>query len=270
MKEYIDIPQEAAYEVPATKPAGEWPKNGEIEFRGYSTRYREGLDLVLNGVSFKVRPNEKLGVVGRTGAGKSSLTLSLFRLIEPAGGQILIDGVDVSSLGLFDLRSRMTIIPQDSFLFTGTVRDNLDPFGGCPDERLWAAVEAAGLKPVVQRLDGGLDSRVLQGGENFSVGQRQLICLARAVLRNSHVLVLDEATAAIDYETDAAIQRTIRELARHATVITIAHRVNTIVDYDRILVLDAGRVVELDSPQTLLADKSSRFYALAKEAGITR
>ncbi|KAI9363460.1 hypothetical protein DFJ73DRAFT_811265 [Zopfochytrium polystomum] len=270
MKEYIDLPQEAAYEVPARRPSQSWPSNGEIDFVNYSTRYREGLELVLKDTSFKILPKEKIGIVGRTGAGKSSLTLALFRLIESASGKILIDGLDTSSLGLYDLRSRMTIIPQDSFLFTGTVRDNLDPFQENTDEKLWAALEAASLKPVIARLEGGLDAPVLQGGENFSVGQRQLICLARAVLRNTRILVLDEATAAIDYETDSIIQKTIRNVATNATVITIAHRINTIIDYDRILVLDAGRVVELDTPQALLKDKQSKFYSLAKEAGLAK
>ncbi|KAJ3209348.1 hypothetical protein HDU67_006264 [Dinochytrium kinnereticum] len=270
IKEYIELPKEAPYEIPENTPPATWPENGVINFENYSTRYRAGLDLVLNDITFSVNPREKIGVVGRTGAGKSSLTLALFRIVEPAAGSIRIDDVDIKVLGLFDLRSKMTIIPQDAFLFTGTIRDNLDPFGKALDADLWAALESASLKSVVERLDGKLDAKVNQGGENFSVGQRQLVCLARAVLRKSRILVLDEATAAIDYETDAAIQRTIRTLAKDSTIITIAHRINTIIDYDRILVLDGGKVVELDTPKNLLANKNSKFYALAKESGLTK
>ncbi|KAJ3096968.1 hypothetical protein HDU97_005396, partial [Phlyctochytrium planicorne] len=270
IKEYIELPQEAPYRIAATQPPATWPEHGAIQFNQYSTRYRAGLDVVLNNVSFNIKPGEKIGVVGRTGAGKSSLTLALFRIIESVGGSIQIDDVDIKVLGLYDLRSKMTIIPQDAFLFTGTIRENLDPFNKASDADLWSALESASLKPVIERLDGKLDAKVSQGGENFSVGQRQLICLARAVLRKSKILVLDEATAAIDYETDAAIQRTIRDLAKDSTIITIAHRINTIVDYDRILVLDQGKVAELDSPKNLLANKSSKFYALAREAGVSK
>ncbi|KAJ3097766.1 hypothetical protein HDU96_000252, partial [Phlyctochytrium bullatum] len=261
IKEYVELPQEAPYEIPDNRPQPSWPERGQITFSNYSTRYREGLDLVLNDVSFTIQPKEKIGVVGRTGA-------ALFRVIEPSAGTIKIDDVNIKVLGLHDLRSKMTIIPQDAFLFTGTIRDNLDPFGEAQDSDLWAALELASLKPVVERLEGKLDAQVNQGGENFSVGQRQLICLARAVLRKSRVLVLDEATAAIDYETDALIQKTIREIAKDSSVITIAHRINTIVDYDRILVLDQGRIAEFDTPRNLLSNKKSKFYSLAKEAGI--
>ncbi|KAJ3266425.1 hypothetical protein HDU77_001036 [Chytriomyces hyalinus] len=268
MKEYIELPQEAAYELPERKPHALWPEQGVIEFKGFQMRYRDELDLVLKGLDFKVNANEKIGIVGRTGAGKSSLTLALFRIIEAAGGSIILDGVDISKIGLYDLRSKMTIIPQDAFVFHGTVRENLDPFNQESDESLWNSLEAANMKDVVAGMDGKLDAQIQQGGENLSVGQRQLLCLARAVLRKSKVLVLDEATAAIDYETDVIIQNTIRKLAEHCTVITIAHRINTIIDYDRILVLDHGKVVELDSPQVLLRDRTSKFFALAKEAGL--
>ncbi|KAJ3191005.1 hypothetical protein HK101_008174 [Irineochytrium annulatum] len=270
IKEYVELPQEAPYQIPNAVSSPGWPEHGVIEFKNYSTRYREGLDLVLNNISFAVKPNEKIGIVGRTGAGKSSLTLALFRIIEAVDGEIVIDSKDISKMGLYDLRSRMTIIPQDAFLFTGTVRDNIDPFRTASDSDLWAALEASNLKDVIARLEGKLDAPVFQNGENFSTGQRQLICLARAVMRKSKILVLDEATAAIDYETDAQIQKTIRELAQHSTVVTIAHRINTIIDYDRILVLDAGRVAELDTPEKLLSNRHSKFFALAKEAGLVK
>ncbi|ORY40118.1 P-loop containing nucleoside triphosphate hydrolase protein, partial [Rhizoclosmatium globosum] len=256
MKEYIEIPQEAPYLIPRQAPPVTWPEN-------------EGLELVLRQLSFHVNANEKIGIVGRTGAGKSSLTLALFRIMEPANGTIVLDGVDITKIGLHDLRSKLTIIPQDPFVFQGTVRENLDPFGTATDG-------SSNMKTVVAELDGKLEAQLLQGGENLSVGQRQLLCLARwaflisSRLRKSRVMVLDEATAAIDYETDNIIQKTIRDLAKHSTVITIAHRINTIIDYDRILVLDHGKVAELDTPQNLLKNKRSKFFALAKEAGLVK
>ncbi|KAJ3092332.1 hypothetical protein HK102_008482 [Quaeritorhiza haematococci] len=267
IKEYIEVPQEKPYMIESRRPPPTWPEAGRIEFRSYGTRYREGLDLVLKDITFSAKPREKIGIVGRTGAGKSSLTLGLFRLVEPASGSIIIDGLDISLMGLYDLRSRLTIIPQDPVLFAGTIRDNLDPFGTHDDEELWQALESASLKAHVSGLENKLNATVLQGGENFSVGQRQLICLARALLRKTNILVLDEATAAIDVETDNIIQKTIRREFAKCTIITIAHRINTVLDNDRILVLERGRVVEFDSPAGLLKDKSSRFYSLAKESG---
>ncbi|RKO83977.1 P-loop containing nucleoside triphosphate hydrolase protein, partial [Blyttiomyces helicus] len=264
IKEYIDLPQEAPYIISDHRPPASWPEGGAITFEEYSTRYREGLECVLKDISFSIKPREKIGIVGRTGAGKSSLTLSLFRLIEAVTGKISIDDVDISTLGLFDLRSKLTIIPQDPVLFAGTIRENLDPFGLYDDARVWRALECASLKAHVVKMQDGLGAMVLQGGENFSVGQRQLICLARALLRHTAVLVLDEATAAIDVETDKIIQTTIREEFKDCTILTIAHRINTVMDYDRILVLDRGTVAEFDSPKNLLADKKSRFYGLAK------
>lgn len=203
------------------------------------------------------------------GAGKSSLSLSLFRIVEAAKGSIFIDGVDISSLRLFDLRSRLTIIPQDPVLFAGTVRENLDPFGTHDDAELWQALQRSHLGEHITKMDGKLNAVVLEGGENFSVGQRQLICLARALLRKTTILVLDEATAAIDVETDSIIQETIRRQFADCTILTIAHRINTILDSDRILVLDKGSIAEFDSPIKLLQDDQSIFYSMAKEAGLT-
>ncbi|KAJ3054695.1 hypothetical protein HK097_001102 [Rhizophlyctis rosea] len=269
IKEYIELPQEAPYEDEYNKPPQDWPQQGQIAFDHYSTRYREGLDLVLRNISFSVKPREKIGIVGRTGAGKSSLTLSLFRLIEASNGKIYIDGQDISIVGLYDLRSKLTIIPQDPVLFAGTIRENLDPFNVHDDASVWRALESASLKTHVGKLEKKLGAPVLQGGENFSVGQRQLICLARALLRKTKILVLDEATAAIDVETDNIIQRTIRQEFKDCTILTIAHRINTVMDNDRILVLERGQIAEFDSPANLLKNKKSMFYSLAKEAGQT-
>ncbi|ORZ19904.1 multi drug resistance-associated protein MRP [Absidia repens] len=266
IKEYIDLPSEKYDSIRGVSPM--WPEKGEIEFNDYGTRYRAGLDLAIRDVSFKIAPKEKIGVCGRTGSGKTSLTLSLFRIIEAAQGNITIDGIDISTIRLFDLRSRLTIIPQDPVLFYGTVRNNLDPFGTSDDAEIWQALQNAHLADHVTKMDGKLNATVLEGGDNFSVGQRQLICLARALLRHTTILVLDEATAAIDVETDAIIQETIRHQFKHCTIITIAHRINTVMDSDRILVLEKGSIVEFDTPQTLLGNKESSFYSMSKEAGL--
>ncbi|XP_054155851.1 ATP-binding cassette sub-family C member 2-like [Oppia nitens] len=248
--------------------ADNWPDRGSVRFESYATRYGVGLDLVLNDIDVDIKPGEKIGIVGRTGAGKSSLTLALFRLIEPAMGQIVIDGIDIGRLGLHKLRSRLTIIPQEPILFSGTIRFNLDPFDQFSDDHLWTVLEQSHLKEFVAASDRGLDWTVAESGDNMSVGQRQLICLARALLRNTRILILDEATAAVDVETDALIQQTIRQEFRSSTVLTIAHRINTIMDSDRVLVLDNGRVAEFAEPNSLLANKLSIFYTLASDAGI--
>ncbi|KAF9957217.1 hypothetical protein BGZ72_002050 [Mortierella alpina] len=291
--EYTELETEAPERLPSSAAAGkDWPpRHGTIVFDNYSTRYREGLDLVLKNVSFRVQAGEKVGIVGRTGAGKSSLTLALFRMIEAAnsrwnkamrdgvhqniegaeeyGGKIEIDGIDISTLGLADLRHALAIIPQDPVLFAGSVRDNLDPFGEHLDRDLWEALERAHLRDYISSLAGGLSFEVSHGGDNFSVGQRSLICLARALLRNTKILVLDEATSAVDMETDMLIQQTIRGPGfKGRTVLTIAHRIKTVMDFDKILVLDKGEVVEFDTPQALLRKgETSLFFTLAQQAG---
>ncbi|KAJ3255495.1 hypothetical protein HK103_006226 [Boothiomyces macroporosus] len=270
IKEYIELPQEAPAHIEEAQPPPHWPQHGAISFKNYSTRYRAELDLVVKNLNIDIKGKEKIGIVGRTGAGKSSLTLALFRIIEPASGFISIDNVNICNIGLEDLRSAISIIPQDPVLFCGSVRYNLDPFGKSSDADLWAALEKANLKDYIASREGGLSYEVVQGGENFSVGQRQLICLARALVRNTKILILDEATAAIDVETDAIIQKTIRQEMKESTILTIAHRINTVMDSDRIIVLDKGVMVEFDTPKKLLANKSSKFYALAKEAGQTK
>jgi ATP-binding cassette, subfamily C (CFTR/MRP), member 1 len=266
VEEYSDRPQEAPWKTVDVDPT--WPQKGSVAFDNFQVRYREGLDLVLRGIDFYVNPEEKIGIVGRTGAGKSSLTLALFRIIEAAGGKIVIDDLDISQIGLHSLRSRLTIIPQDPVLFSGSLRMNIDPFKSYSDDAIWTALEHSHLKSFVKGLSDGLEYKITEGGENLSVGQRQLVCLSRALLRKTKVLVLDEATAAIDIETDELIQKTIRSQFNDCTILTIAHRLNTIMDSDRIIVLDGGVIAEFDSPSKLLANRNSIFYGMAVDAGL--
>eukprot|EP00794_Sanderia_malayensis_P010896 gene10896-12055_t len=265
--EYTKVAREADWINPDHRPSETWPEKGAIEIDDYSVRYREGLDFALHQLSFNIKAAEKVGVVGRTGAGKSTIAMVLFRMIEASEGKIKIDGLDIADIGLQDLRSRLTIIPQDPVLFTGTIRFNLDPFNQHSDESIWNALEISHLKPFVSGLNNKLEEDVSEGGENFSVGQRQLICLARALLRRTNILILDEATAAIDMETDEFLQKTIRDEFSCCTILTIAHRLNTVMDYDRILLLDKGKIIEFDSPQNLLQAKGA-FYDMAKDANL--
>ncbi|KAG0305090.1 Multidrug resistance-associated protein 1 [Dissophora globulifera] len=338
IEEYVNKNSEAPAETDVKLPEN-WPQAGHVEFRNYSARYREGLDLVVKNISFEVQPAEKIGICGRTGAGKSSLTLALFRIVEAAnshwakasdngsgqetesmkvekasvdlekikelkedggkgvsvdlekamisqsetlesnvmdleaveveqdGGSIWIDGVDISTVGLTYLRQHLAIIPQEPTLFVGTIRENLDPFDELEDASLWEALERAHLKDHIASLAGGLSFKVSQSGDNFSVGQRSLICLARALLRKTKILILDEATAAVDVETDELIQKTTRTEFKDRTILTIAHRIKTIMDSDKILVLEKGKVEEFEAPQTLLQRPDSLFYKLAHQAG---
>ncbi|XP_048800530.1 ATP-binding cassette sub-family C member 2 [Lagopus muta] len=265
--EYMKVKREAPWVTDKRPPHG-WPSRGEIQFVNYEVRYRPELELVLHGINCNIGSTEKVGVVGRTGAGKSSLTNCLFRILEAAGGKIIIDGLDIATIGLHDLRQNLTIIPQDPVLFTGTLRMNLDPFDQYTDEEVWKALELAHLKAYAQELPERLQHIVSEGGENLSVGQRQLLCLARALLRKAKILILDEATAAVDLETDHLIQTTIRSAFADCTVLTIAHRLHTIMDSNRVMVMQAGKIVEFDSPDKLL-QKQSIFSAMAKDAGIT-
>eukprot|EP01063_Lacrimia_lanifica_P027522 TRINITY_DN3875_c0_g1_i1.p1 TRINITY_DN3875_c0_g1~~TRINITY_DN3875_c0_g1_i1.p1 ORF type:complete len:1364 (+),score=450.81 TRINITY_DN3875_c0_g1_i1:40-4131(+) len=265
------VPEEKLVEeeAPAPRTDAAWPATGAVEFCDVSMRYRPALPLVLDGVSFAIPGGCKVGIVGRTGAGKSSITQVLFRLVELAAGAVRIDGVDTATVPLHDLRSRCSIIPQDPVLFTGTMRYNLDPFDTAENERvLWKALEDVQLKAAIEACDGGLDCDVSEGGRNFSVGQRQLICLARALLRQNKILVLDEATANVDPDTDRVIQAVIREKFAACTVLTIAHRLHTVIDADRILLLKQGRVVEFDTPDALLADEESVLSGFVRETGV--
>ncbi|KAF6038712.1 ABCC5 [Bugula neritina] len=254
-----NLESEAPAVIEHSRPERDWPKYGSIKFDNVNVRYREGLPLVLKNISLDIKPQEKIGIVGRTGSGKSSLALTLFRIMELDCGTITIDGVNISTIGLEDLRSKLSIIPQDPVLFMGTVRYNLDPFNKCTDKMLWSALQSCHIKHTIKSLDGQLDAVVTENGENFSVGERQLLCMARALLRHSKILVLDEATAAIDTEKDSLIQETIKEVFADCTMLTIAHRLNTVVNYDKILVLNNGEVMEFDKPENLLADRTSEF-----------
>ncbi|XP_027741232.1 multidrug resistance-associated protein 1 isoform X1 [Empidonax traillii] len=267
VKEYAEMEKEAEWSIEQTAPASTWPEEGKVEFRGYGLRYREDLDLVLKNINVTINGGEKIGIVGRTGAGKSSLTLGLFRINEAAEGEIIIDGINIAKIGLHDLRFKITIIPQDPILFSGSLRMNLDPFDQHSDEDIWRSLELAHLKNFVSSLPDKLNHECAEGGENLSVGQRQLVCLARALLRKSKILVLDEATAAVDLETDKLIQSTIKSQFEECTVLTIAHRLNTIMDYTRVLVLERGEVVECGSPEQLLQERGI-FYSMAKDSGL--
>lgn len=313
LKEYIEVEQEAKAIVDEARPAGDWPHRGAIQFVDYTTRYRPDLEPVLKNLNFSVQPGERVGIVGRTGAGKSSLALALFRGLEAEEGQIVIDGIDIGSIGLQDLREGITIVPQDPTLFTGTVRSNLDPFGLFTDEEIFATLRRVQLigapttstgpastipltlnsatspkssqssmedseaedldlaKKMTNTRENSnifmdLSSSVSESGSNLSQGQRQLLCLARALLKAPRVLLMDEATASIDYATDGKVQDTLREV-KESTILTIAHRLQTIIDYDKVLVLDKGRVVEYDSPWELISREGGIFRGMCEMSG---
>ncbi|PSK55267.1 hypothetical protein B9Z65_2656 [Elsinoe australis] len=251
-----------------------WPEKGEIVFSDVQMRYRSELPLVLKGLTLHIQPGERIGVVGRTGAGKSTIMSTLFRLTELSGGSITIDGLDISTIGLADLRSRLSIIPQDPTLFRGTIRSNLDPFNQHSDLALWSALRQADLvganQEITDRSAGArihLDAPVEEEGLNFSLGQRQLMALARALVRNSRIIVCDEATSSVDFETDAKIQKTIQEGFKGRTLLCIAHRLKTIVRYDRIIVMDQGRIAEVDHPWDLYQQRGI-FYGMCQRSGI--
>jgi ABC-type multidrug transport system fused ATPase/permease subunit len=323
IREYIEVEPEAATKIEETQPAPNWPAEGSVQFSDYSTSYREDLPPVLKNVSFSIKPKEKVGIVGRTGAGKSSLALAMFRALEAHEGNIFIDDIDIGTIGLHDLRLALTIVPQDPTLFKGTIRSNIDPFTQFTDEDIFAALRRVHLigmsipafsqhltgtstPTVVTALEGSetgsatpqesesvggsstaaasfnpdgsgiaarinknifvnLSSPVTESGNNLSQGQKQLLCLARAILKVPKVLIMDEATASIDYATDSKVQQTIREL--NCTIITIAHRLQTIIDYDKILVLDKGEVVEFDHPWTLIQKQTGMFRDMCEQSG---
>ncbi|CAJ1079463.1 multidrug resistance-associated protein 4 [Xyrichtys novacula] len=263
--EYAELESEAPWETDK-QPPPDWPTTGSVTFDRVNFSYSASAPLVLKNLTVVFRPREKVGIVGRTGAGKSSLVSALFRLAEPEG-RIMIDGFLTSEIGLHTLRQKMSIIPQDPVLFTDTVRKNLDPFRQHTDEDLWNALQEVQMKAVVEDLPNKLETVLTESGSNFSVGQRQLVCLARAILRKNRILVIDEATANVDLRTDSLIQQTIRDKFQECTVLTIAHRLNTIIDCDRILVLAAGRIQEYDQPYVLLQNQDGLFYQMVQQTG---
>ncbi|XP_077987381.1 ATP-binding cassette sub-family C member 4-like [Glandiceps talaboti] len=262
---YSNIPPEAPLETD-TKPDPCWPKHGVITIEGAHFKYFDDMQYVLDDIYLHIKSKEQVGIVGRTGAGKSSLVSMLFRMSEPQG-VIMIDDVDICEIGLHDLRSNISIIPQDPVMFSGTLRKNLDLFTEYKDADLWKALEQVQLSSAIDELPGGLETEMAESGTNLSVGQRQLVCLARAILRNNKILIIDEATANVDPRTDMLIQKTIRSRFQHCTVLTIAHRLNTVMDSDRILVLDEGRVVEFDEPHLLLQNPNGHLYKFVQQMG---
>ena len=296
--QYVQLPQEefelltdgslgtaaalavAGHEAMLPSPPPEWPSTGEVEFRGIRLRYRPGMPAALDDFSLRAAPHQRIGIVGRTGAGKSTVAAALFRLVQPEAGSILVDGIDILRLGLDDARSRAAcLIPQDPWLFSGSIRANIDPFEQFEDEMIWEALDAARLGHVLREAGiapgahgnhkgAGLQAHVDEGGANFSAGQRQLVCLARALLRKPRILVMDEASASVDRATDSAIQATIRQNFRGSTIFTIAHRLETICDYDLICVIAEGRVIEVGPPAVLLEQgRRSTFAAMVDSAG---
>ncbi|XP_031631875.1 multidrug resistance-associated protein 4-like isoform X2 [Contarinia nasturtii] len=262
--EYSQLKPEKQPQVPQKVPS-DWPSKGKIEFKNVSYRYSADDEPVLRGLSFSIKPSEKFSIVGRTGAGKSSLISSIYRLaIEE--GDILLDDVNTSLISLSTLRSRISIIPQEPILFSGTLRRNLDPFEEYSDGEIWRALDMVELKELVSK-NNGLDMPVLAHGQNFSTGQRQILCLARAIMRKSRIIILDEATANVDLRTDEMIQKTIREKFTDSTVITVAHRLNTVIDSDRVLVMDAGAAAELDAPHLLMSNENGIFRKMVEALG---
>jgi len=271
VKHYSEIEVESAYTATdiVTAPRG-WPTAGRIEFNRICARYRPELPLVIENVTFTVQSNEKVGVVGRTGSGKSTLMNLLFRIVELDSGSISIDGVDIAKLGLKQLRSAISMLPQDPTLFTGTIRENIDPFEQYSDSQLWDALEKAQMKEALSQLPEKLDTPVGEGGDAFSVGERQLLCLARSILAEAKLLIMDECTASVDVQTDAKIQEMIRVAFKECTVFTIAHRLDTIIDYDKIVVLDYGHLKEHGSGAELIDMEDGIFASLVKETGPTQ
>ncbi|KAF0698068.1 Aste57867_11288 [Aphanomyces stellatus] len=265
--EYAHVPSEGARETTTTTPAQLWPTDGAITFDNVSFRYKDDDPLVLKHVSFAIRAGEKIGVVGRTGAGKSSLMMTLFRINEVATGTIRIDGVDTATLGLKQLRSALAIIPQNPVLFKGTLRNYLDPFDDYDDDALWTALRKINMTERIAAEEDKLLQAVEENGENFSVGERQMLCMARAMLQRAKIVVLDEATAAMDHDTDQLLQNVVRVEFAQSTVLTIAHRLDTVLDYDRIMVYERGELVQCDTPEALIGQADGIFFDMIMEGG---
>ncbi|XP_056173645.1 ABC transporter C family member 10-like [Syzygium oleosum] len=265
LQQYMHIQSEAPEVIEDSRPATDWPSSGNVEICNLKVRYRPDSPLVLHGITCKIKGGHKIGIVGRTGSGKTTLISALFRLVEPTDGKIIVDGLDITTIGLHDLRSHFGVIPQDPTLFGGTVRYNLDPLSEHTDQEIWEVLGKCQLREAIQGKDQGLESLVVQDGSNWSMGQRQLFCLGRALLRRSRILVLDEATASIDNATDLILQRTIRREFADSTVLTVAHRIPTVLDCTMVLALSDGRLVECDHPMKLVGKDDSLFGQLYKE-----
>ncbi|KAJ3708975.1 hypothetical protein LUZ61_012680 [Rhynchospora tenuis] len=265
LNQYMNIESEGPEVIEESRPPPNWPDVGTVELQDLKIRYRPNTPLVLRGITCTFQGSHKIGIVGRTGSGKTTLIGALFRLVEPSGGKIVIDGLDITKIGLHDLRSRFGIIPQDPTLFHGSVRYNLDPLGHFTDQQIWEVLDKCQLREAVQEKEKGLDSLVVEEGSNWSMGQRQLFCLGRALLRRSRILVLDEATASIDNATDAILQKTIRMEFADCTVITVAHRIPTVMDCTMVLAISDGKLVEYDEPMKLMNTEGSLFRELVKE-----
>lgn len=265
LNQYMHVPSEALEVIEGKRPPRSWPATGRVEFRNLQIRYRADTPLVLGGISCIFEGGHKIGIVGRTGSGKTTLIGALFRLVEPTGGKIIVDDLDITTIGLHDLRSRFGIIPQDPTLFHGSVRYNLDPLGQYTDQQIWEVLDKCQLREAVLEKEQGLDSLVVEDGSNWSMGQRQLFCLGRALLRRSRILVLDEATASIDNATDAILQKLIRTEFAQCTVITVAHRIPTVMDCNMVLAISDGKLVEYDKPEKLMKTDGSLFGELVKE-----
>ena len=294
IKEYCDLTPEAPMEIEYNdKQLPEnWPEKGEVIFEDYSTTYRKELDPSLRGVSFKINPGEKIGICGRSGSGKSTLTLGIFRILEPLLGKIIIDGIDITQLGL-NYRKKLSIIPQEGVAFEGSVRYNLDPFDEYTNDNLVEALKLSHLYPHIEKMckedidlkpenqsadapdvaksevtiDQLLETKITDNGSNLSAGTKQLLCLARALLNKSKVLILDEATSSVDAETDKIIQETIRSEFGDKTILSVAHRLDSILDNDKIIVLEGGELKEFDTPENLINDQTSIFYSLCQKGG---
>lgn len=275
-----ELESEALFHRPETAPDPSWPSEGKINFNHVFMSYQPTLPPVLKDLNISVGKGEKIGICGRTGAGKSTIMHALYRMTELTSGSIEIDGIDISTLGLHELRSRLSIIPQDPVLFQGTVRSNIDPFGTANDTELWNALRRSWLLDSTEydRVQNGtansnvkfhLDEPVNDDGTNFSLGERQLLALARALVRNTQILILDEATSSVDFHTDSKIQSTIAKEFSHCTILCIAHRLRTIINYDKILVLEAGEVAEYDSPLNLFLREDGVFRSMCNNSGIT-
>jgi ABC-type multidrug transport system fused ATPase/permease subunit len=265
--EYSKVESEADLSKVTDQQLVNWPKSGNIEVKNLSIRYRSTLPLSLSRASFSIKSGQKIGVVGRTGSGKSTLVQALCRILEAETGSIAIDGVDISTIGLHKLRMGMSVISQYPVLFSGcTVRENLDPFEQHSDGAIKEALSDVQMTNVIGNLSEGLQFRVSEGGFNFSVGERQLLCLARATLQKSRILILDEPTANVDSRTDQLLQKAVKKSFSEATVISIAHRLDTIIDNDVVLVLGAGKVLEFDSPHNLI-EKNGHFAKMVNDTG---